>query len=71
MGGHRLLLYHVLPGLRVWNGGNLNRLWWQQDDATGHVTNANMRYMDRQFKGRVISRRAGQKSGPHISFLHF
>ena len=49
-GYHRLLQYHVLPGLRVWNGGNLNRLWWQQDDATGHVTNANKRYMDSRLK---------------------
>ena len=68
---HRFLQYHVLPGLHVWNGGNLNRLWWQQDDATGHVTNAKMRYVDRQSKGRVISRREVQKSWPHMSFLHF
>ena len=57
-GYHRLLQYHVLPGLRIWNGGNLDRLWWQQDGATVHVTDANMRYLDRQFDGRVISRRA-------------
>ena len=55
---HRLLQYHVLPGLRVWNGSNLHRLWWQQDGASVHVTDANMIYMDRQFDRRVISRRA-------------
>ena len=27
---HRLLQYHVLPELRQWNGGNLDRLVWQQ-----------------------------------------
>ena len=30
----------------------------QQDGATVHVTDANMLYLDRQFDGRVISRRA-------------
>ena len=48
-GYHRLLQYHVLPRLRVWNGGNLIRLFWQQDGVIVHVTDANMRYMDRQF----------------------
>ena len=60
----------VLPGLRVWNGDNLNMLWWKQDDATVHVTDTNIHYMDRQFKGRVISMRAVQKS-EHAFFLHF
>ena len=53
-------------GLRVLNNGKHNRLWWQQD-----VTDANMRYIDRQFDGRVISRRTAQNSCPHKSFLHF
>ena len=65
-GYHRLLQYHVLPRLRVWNGGNLIRLLWQQDGVIVHVTDANMRYMDRKFDYRVISRRAVQKSCPHM-----
>ena len=56
-GYHRLLQYSVLPELRRWNGGNLDRLWWQQDGATVHVTDVNMRYLDTQFGPRVISRR--------------
>ena len=43
--------------LRRWNGGSLDRLWWQQDGATIHVTDVNMRYLDAQFGPRVISRR--------------
>ena len=27
---HSLLQYHVLPELRQWNGGDLDRLVWQQ-----------------------------------------
>ena len=39
-----LLQYQVVLGLRVWNGGNLNRLWWQQDGTTLHVTDANAQH---------------------------
>jgi inhibitor of nuclear factor kappa-B kinase subunit alpha len=53
---HSLLQYHVLPGLKAWNNGNLDNLWWQQDGAPCHVTNINMRYLDSQFDNRVISR---------------
>ena len=56
-GYHSLLQYHVMPELRRWNGGNLDRLWWQQDGATVHVTDRNMRYLDTLFGARVISRR--------------
>ena len=52
----RLLSHTVLPELRVWNGGDLANLWWQQDGATVHVSGSNMRYLDRQFQERVLSR---------------
>ena len=53
----RLLSHTVLPELRLWNGGNLNDLWWQQDGAPSHVTHGNMRYIDRNFQERVLSRK--------------
>jgi inhibitor of nuclear factor kappa-B kinase subunit alpha len=54
---HRMLQHTVLPELRAWNGGTLDALWWQQDGAPCHVTAANMRYLDRQFEDRVLSRK--------------
>ena len=54
---HSLLQYHVLPQLRQWNGGNLDRLVWAQDGAPCHVTLQNMRYLDSQFGDRVVSRK--------------
>ena len=54
---HSLLQYHVLPEMRQWNGGNLDRLVWMQDGAPCHVTDVNMMYLDRQFQERVVSRR--------------
>ena len=54
---HQLLQYRVLPELRNWNGGDLQRLVWTQDGAPCHVTNANMRYLDSQFGDRVVSRK--------------
>ena len=54
---HSLLQYHVMPRLRVWNGGDLARLVWTQDGAPCHVTNQNMMYLDRQFEDRVVSRK--------------
>ena len=54
---HALLQHHVLPEIRVWNGGSLNNLVWMQDGAPCHVTDMNMRYLDRQFQDRVVSRR--------------
>ena len=53
----RLLSHTVLPKLREWHGGNLDNLWWQQDGALCHVTAPNMRYLDRQFQERVLSRK--------------
>ena len=32
-------------------------LWWQQNGAPPHCTNANIDYLNTQFQGRVISRR--------------
>ena len=55
---HSLLQYNVLPELRVWNGGNLDNLFWQQDGAPCHVTARNMQYLDSQFHDRVISRKS-------------
>ena len=44
-------------GLCSWNGGNLNRLWWKQEDGTTvHVTDVTMQHLDAQFGARVISR---------------
>lgn len=43
---HRLLQYHVFPELRQWNGGNMAGLYWMQDGAPCHCTNANMVYLD-------------------------
>ena len=51
---HTLLQYHVLPDLRQWNGGRLDRLVWTQDGAPCHVTLSNMRYLDTQFTDRVV-----------------
>ena len=42
----------VMPKLRRWNGGNLEKLCWQQDGATVHVTDRNLDTLS-----RVISRR--------------
>ena len=47
---HRLLQHTVLPKLREWNVGNLDR-------APFHVTHVNMRYLDNQFQHRVSSRK--------------
>ena len=47
---HRLLQYHVLPELRDLNGGILDNLWWTQDGAPCHVSNANMSYLDTCFQ---------------------
>ena len=55
---HSLLQYTVFPELRIWNNGNLDQLYWQQDGATVHCTDRNMRYLDNLFGERVISRRA-------------
>ena len=54
---HSLLQYHVMPRLRQWNGGDLDRLVWTQDGAPCHVTDQNMRYLDRQFGDKVVSRK--------------
>jgi hypothetical protein len=55
---HSLLQFTALPELEIRKGGNLNTQWWQQDGAPCHVTDHNMRYLDRKFEGRVVSRRA-------------
>ena len=60
----------------LWNHGNLDRLYWQQDGATVHCTDLNMRYFDSMFGDRVISRRALQGRGwpsrlPDLSPLGF
>ena len=34
---HRLLQFDVLPELRVWNGGNLDGIFWQQDGQQGFL----------------------------------
>ena len=47
---HSLLQYHVLPQLKIFNGGTLNNLWWMQDGAPCHVTHSNMRYLDNNFQ---------------------
>ena len=52
-----LLQFTALPELEIRIGGNLNTLLWQQDGAPCHVTDHNMRYLDRKFEGRVVSRR--------------
>ena len=54
---HALIQHHVLPEMRLWNGGSLDNLVWMQDGAPCHVTDVNMRYLDRQFQDRVVSRR--------------
>ena len=58
------------------NNYSLLRLWWQQDGAPPHCTNANMAYLDTQFQGRVISRkcRRGRRwppRSPDLSPLDF
>ena len=54
---HSLLQHTVMPELRLWNGGSLDQLVWMQDGAPCHVTDVNMRYLDRLFQDRVVSRR--------------
>ena len=62
-----LLQYHLLPGLRVWNGGfGGNRL---APPCMWPTPTPNIRYLDKQFDVRVISRRALQKSCPHMHFF--
>ena len=69
---HSLLQYHVMPKLRVWNGGDLARLVWPQDGAPCHVTNQNMMYLDRQFEDRVVSRgRDWPARSPDLNPLDF
>ena len=34
---HQLLQFHALPQLRVWNGGNLDGIFWQQDGQQGFL----------------------------------
>lgn len=73
---HRLLQYTVFPELRQWNGGNMDGLYWQQDGAPVHCTDANMRYLDNQFGDRIIGRRCIQgrewpPRSPDLSPLDF
>jgi hypothetical protein len=60
---HRVLQHNALPDLRDGNGGDLERLVWQQDGATPHCSNANMAYLARAFGGRLISRKSEQHGG--------
>lgn len=55
---HAQLQYRTLPEVRRGNGGNLDGLYWAQDGAPCHVTLQNMRYLDRQFGDRVVSRKS-------------
>ena len=38
------------------HGIDENTVWWQQDEASSHTSNATMRYLRGQFPGRVISK---------------
>ena len=40
------------------NGGTLTGLTWQQDGAPPHASDQNIRYLARQFNGRLIARRS-------------
>ena len=55
---HNLLQYRVLPEVRAGNGGTLAGLTWQQDGATPHASDLNIRYLANQFGGRLLARRS-------------
>lgn len=53
----RIIRYHVIQ--REFREQNVNRaaVWWQQDGAPAHTSNASLHYLRGQFPGRVMSRR--------------
>ena len=53
----RIIRYNVIQ--RDFNRHNINRdvMWWQQDGAPAHTSNASMRYLRGQFPGRLMSKR--------------
>ena len=53
----RIVRYNVVQ--RDFRRLNINRLqmWWQQDGASAHTSNASLRYLRGQFPGKVISKR--------------
>ena len=55
---HTLLQNRVLPDVRQGNGGTLAGLTWQQDGAPPQASDQNIRYLARQFNGRLIARRS-------------
>ena len=52
---YKLLSYTCIPELNVGNGGTLQGLWWQQDGASPHRSAKIMRYLDTQFKEKVLA----------------
>ena len=51
---HNLLRYNCVPQFKKMNGGTLQDLWWQQDGASPHRTVKVARFLDGQFKEKVL-----------------
>ena len=53
----RIIRYNVIQ--RDFHTHNIDRdsMWWQQDGASCHTSNATMRYLRGQFPGRLMSKR--------------
>lgn len=53
----RIIRYHVIQ--RDFREHNIDRrvMWWQQDGAPCHTSNATMRYLRGQFPGKVMGKR--------------
>jgi len=60
-----------MPKLRRWNGGNLEKLCWQQDGATVHVTDRNLDTLSRVISRRPICSIDWPARSPDLSPLDF
>ena len=54
----QIILYHVIQ--RDFRTYNINRhvMWWQQDGAPCHTSNAAMHYLRAQFPGKLMRKRS-------------
>ena len=66
----RLLQKIIWPRLR--HSATRSSLWWMQDGAPPHCTNAALEFLNEDFRGRVISRRTEHSwHSPDFNSLDF
>ena len=52
----RIVRYNVIQREFRRNGINRQQMWWQQDGASAHTSNASMRYLRGEFPGKLMSK---------------